>query len=56
MLKRILSAIIMLLILIPVLIAGGKVFFLAVALISLLAYKEFLDLRKVIPKSLLELF
>lgn len=46
MLKRILSAIVMLLILIPVLLAGGKVFFLAVALISLLAYKEFLDLRK----------
>mgnify|MGYP005806263649 CR=1 FL=1 len=46
MLKRILSAIVMLLILIPVLLAGGKAFFLGVGVISLLAFKEFLDLRK----------
>ena len=46
MIKRCLSAIVLLLILIPVLIAGGKVFCLAVGIISILAFKEILDLQK----------
>ena len=46
MLKRILSAIVMLLIFIPILIAGGRAFFIAVGVIALLAFKEFLDLYK----------
>lgn len=46
MLKRILSAIVMLLIFIPILIAGGRAFFIAVGVIALLAFKEFLDLHK----------
>ncbi len=45
MIKRCLSAIVLLLILIPVLIAGGKAFCLAVGIISILAFKEMLDLR-----------
>ena len=44
--KRVVSAIIMLLIVIPILILGGIPYSLAVGLISLLAYKELLDIRK----------
>jgi len=44
--KRIVSAIIMFLIIIPILILGGIPYSLAVGLLSLVAYKEMLDLRK----------
>lgn len=46
MLKRILSATIMLLVLVPILIAGGRAFYIAVGGIALLALKEILDLQK----------
>lgn len=46
MIKRLLSAIVMLIILVPILIAGGRAFSLAVGIISLLACKEMLDLKK----------
>jgi len=44
--KRIMSAIIMFIIIIPILILGGIPYSLMVGLISLIAYKEMLDLRK----------
>ncbi len=44
--KRIVSAIIMLLIVIPIIIIGGIPYSLAIGLISFIAYKELLDLRK----------
>lgn len=44
--KRIVSAIIMFLIIIPILIFGGIPYSLGVGVISLIAYKEMLDLRK----------
>ena len=46
MVKRVLSAIVMLLVFTPILLAGGRVFFIAVGVLALLAFKEFLDLRK----------
>ncbi len=46
MLKRILSGIVLALILIPIVIAGGKSFLIAVGIIAILGFKEFLDLRK----------
>lgn len=44
--KRVVSAIIMLLIVIPILILGGIPYSLAIGVISFMAYKELLDLRK----------
>lgn len=44
--KRVLSAIALVLIAVPILLAGGKVFSIAVGLLSVLALKEFLDLPK----------
>ena len=46
MLKRVISAIVMLLIFIPLLIAGGRAFYLAVGIIALLAFKEMIDLKE----------
>ncbi len=46
MLKRILSAIVLCLIFIPLFLAGGKAFMLGVGIVSLLAFKEMLDLKK----------
>ena len=46
MLKRIISAAVMLIVLVPILIAGGRAFYLAVGIIALLALKEILDLKK----------
>lgn len=43
--KRIISAIIALAILIPLIILGGKYFIVGIGLLSVLAYKEFLDLK-----------
>lgn len=50
--KRIISAIILLILLVPVIIHGGMVFDIAVYLISLFALKEFLDIKedkKILP-------
>ena len=44
--KRVLSALIMFAIVVPILILGGLPYSLAVGLISLVAYKEMLDLKK----------
>ena len=44
--KRIISALIMFLIIIPIIVLGGVSYSLAIGLISLIAYKEMLDLRK----------
>lgn len=46
MLKRILSAIFLIVVLVPIVLAGGKVFSLAVGILSLLGFKEILDLKK----------
>ena len=46
MIKRILSAIFLLLVFVPILIAGGRPFSVAVGVLSLLGLKEILDLRK----------
>lgn len=46
MLKRILSAIVMLIIFVPLLIAGGRPFSIAVGVLALLACKEMIDLKK----------
>ena len=43
--KRVLSAIVMLLIAVPIILAGGEVFSLGVALLAILALKEILDLK-----------
>ncbi len=54
--KRIISSIVMILIIVPILLAGGEVFSLAVALLAILALKEFLDLKKshhIIPSALI---
>ena len=44
--KRIISAIIMLLIVIPIIILGGIIYSLAVGVIGAIAYKELIDLRR----------
>lgn len=46
MLKKVISAIVMLLIFIPILLAGGKVFYLTVGILALFACKEMLDLKE----------
>lgn len=46
--KRIISAIVMLIIVIPVIWYGGDLFRLGVGIVSILALKEMLDLKKVI--------
>ena len=44
--KRVISSIVMLLIVVPIILAGNEVFSLGLAVIAILALKEFLDLRK----------
>lgn len=44
--KRILSAIIIILLVVPLVLAGGKVFAISVGLLAMLALKEFIDLKK----------
>ena len=44
--KRIMSAIIMFMIILPIIVLGGIPYSLMVGLISLIAYKEMIDLRK----------
>lgn len=46
MIKRIISAIVMLIIIVPIIIVGGLPFEIAVYLVSLLALKEFLDIKE----------
>ena len=48
--QRIISAVIALIIFIPLLILGGIYFKVAVSLVGILAIKEVLDLRKNIPR------
>ena len=44
--QRVISAIIMLLIVIPVFIIGGNVFKLAIFLVAMLGMKEYLDIKE----------
>ncbi len=44
--QRVISAIILLLIVIPIIITGGSLFYIAVSLISLFALKELIDIRQ----------
>jgi len=46
MLKRIISAIVMILVFVPLLVAGGRAFSVAVGVLALLACKEMIDLQK----------
>ncbi len=46
MLKRVISAVVLALILIPLFIAGGRAFTIAVGILSLLALKEIIDLKQ----------
>ncbi len=44
--KRVLSGIVLMLLLVPLFLAGGRVFTIAVGIISLLAFKELMDLKE----------
>ena len=44
--KRVISSIVMLLIVVPIILAGNEVFSLGLAIIAILALKELLDLKK----------
>ena len=46
MLKRILSATFLILVLVPIIIAGGKAFSIAIGILALLGLKEIFDLKK----------